>query len=114
MIDTTISCSVQPVTSIHRSQMPRMYCSRKSRVVVVSSRHEITDDELRWESTATIMRWKRSAIRQVALTDDHAFIHTSPTTGALIPRHPDPDGGRAKAIDALQRGPDLLLPPNSV
>ena len=63
---------------------------------------ELSDHTIRWTTAAVDATWQRSAIRQVAETDDHFFIMFAKNSALIVPRAPDPDGARLSLISRLQ------------
>ncbi|MBK5265976.1 MAG: hypothetical protein JJE47_00940 [Acidimicrobiia bacterium] len=56
----------------------------------------LSDETLRWTTTAVDAWWQRSAIRDVEITKNHAFIKVSRSSALILPLQPDPDGHRAR------------------
>ena len=62
---------------------------------------ELTDGVIRWTTTAVDAHWQRSAIRNVEVTDDHAFIMVSQSSALILPLRPDSEGERQRIVDEL-------------
>lgn len=71
---------------------------------------EVLDDRIVWTTDAAQCHWKRTAIRQVSKTDDHAFVMFGPENALVVPLHQDRSGDVRTAIDLLAGGPPPILP----
>lgn len=63
---------------------------------------ELTDTSIEWKTSAVTATWQRSAIRQVAETDTHAFVMFSKSSAFIVPLYPDDDGARRALLDDIK------------
>ncbi len=71
---------------------------------------EVLDDRVVWTTTAVQSTWKRSAIRHVTRTADHAFVMLGTENAIVVPMRHDDSGELATVVSTLQGAPPPLLP----
>lgn len=71
---------------------------------------EVLDDRIVWTTTAVHSTWKRSAIRRVAKTADHAFVMLGPENAIVVPLRNDAAGQVSAVVGAIEGAPPPILP----
>lgn len=70
----------------------------------------VEDDRLIWSTTVAQCAWKRSAVRRVHETDDHAFVMFAPENALVLPLHRDSSGDIRTVVAALTNAPPPIIP----